>query len=86
MAKKYDMAVKTGSYEKNGETKNKWQNIGVVIEGQYGPYILLNRSFNPAGIPCDPNSDVITVSLFTPNSNAGKPKAGPVNDDEMTTF
>jgi hypothetical protein len=44
MAKKYDLAVKVGSYvDRNGQEKNKWQNIGVVLDGQYGPYILLNQ-------------------------------------------
>ena len=66
MAKKYDLAVKTGSYEKDGQTKNKWLNIGVVLEGMHGPYLLLNRHFNPAGIPCDPTKDVIPVSMFEP--------------------
>lgn len=67
MAKKYDLAVKVGSYtDRDGKEKNKWQNIGVVLDGKYGPYILLNRSFNPAGVPCDPSSDVISVSMFEP--------------------
>ncbi len=69
MAKKYDLAVKVGSYtDRDGKEKNKWQNIGVVLDGKYGDYMLLNRHFNPAGVPCDPNNDVITVSMFEPKS------------------
>jgi len=69
MAKKYDLAVKTGSYtDRDGNEKNKWQNVGVVLDGKYGPYILLNRSFSPAGVPCDLGNDVITVSMFEPKS------------------
>lgn len=69
MAKKYDLAVKVGSYvDRDGKEKNRYQNVGVVLEGQYGPYILLNRWFNPAGVPADPNKDSIIVSLFKPRS------------------
>ena len=27
----YDLAVKTGSYESNGETKGRWANVGVML-------------------------------------------------------
>jgi hypothetical protein len=65
MGVKYNLAVKTGSYvDRSGQTKNKWQNVGVMLEGKYGPYILLNKWFNPAGI--DSDGDSISVSLFEP--------------------
>jgi hypothetical protein len=67
MAKKYDLAVKVGSYvDRSGAEKSRWQNIGVVLDGKYGPYILLNRWFNPAGVPCESDKDSITVSMFSP--------------------
>ena len=73
MAKKFDLAVKVGSYtDREGKEKNKWQNIGVILDGKYGDYMLLNRHFNPAGVPCDPSNDVITVSMFDPK---GRPAA-----------
>lgn len=64
--KKYDLAVKVGSYEKNGETKNRYENIGAVFQGDNGPYLVLKRSFNPAGVPFKEGSDSIIVSCFTP--------------------
>ena len=37
MPKKYDLVVKIGTYQSNGETKNKYENIGAVIEGGERP-------------------------------------------------
>jgi hypothetical protein len=37
MAKLYDVAVKTGSYtDKSGATKGRYENIGVMMEGDNG--------------------------------------------------
>jgi len=66
MAKKYDLAVKVGTYEKDGETKNRYQNVGVVMEGERGPYILLERWFNPAGVPNPDDRSNVIVSMFEP--------------------
>lgn len=64
--KMYDLAVKVGTYTKDGETKNRYQNVGVVIDGPHGPYMLLNRYFNPAGVPGENDRDSILVSMFKP--------------------
>lgn len=74
MAKKlYDMAVKIGSYtDRDGNSKNRYQNIGVVIQGDDGPYMLLDRHFNPAGIPNPDNRSNVLVSLFKPRENNGQ--------------
>lgn len=70
MAQKlYDVVVKTGSYTNaNGEEKNRYENIGVVMQGDNGPYMMLKRTFNPAGVPdlSGRNSDTVMVSLFEP--------------------
>lgn len=67
MAKTHDLVVKVGSYvDRNGQEKNRWQNVGVVLEGKHGPYVLLNRWFNPAGVPCESDKDSIIVSMFSP--------------------
>ena len=29
---KYELAVKTGEYQKDGEKKNRYQNIGVIMD------------------------------------------------------
>ena len=60
----YDMVIATGSYTNaQGEEKKRYKNIGVVLENENGPYILLDRSFNPAGVGEGEN---VIVSLFKP--------------------
>ena len=66
MAKIFDVVVKTGTYQKGNETKNRYENIGVVMDNGDGPFMLLKRTFNPAGVPDlkGDNSDMVMVSLF----------------------
>jgi hypothetical protein len=67
MAKLYDLAVKTGSYTNDqNEEKNRYQNIGAVMESNNGKFILLYKWFNPAGIPDERGGDSIVVSMFKP--------------------
>ena len=77
MAKKYDLSVKIGEYtDASGATKGRYQNVGVVMEGQNGPYILLNRTFNPAGVPGQADRESIIISMFEPrDDNARAPAA-----------
>jgi hypothetical protein len=88
MAKLYDVAVKTGSYtDKSGATKGRYENIGVMMEGDNGPYLMLKRTFNPAGVPGNADRDNIICSLFKPSDDQGaRPAArAPLNvaDDEI---
>ena len=78
MKKLYDLTVKTGSYKNSaGEEKAQWMNIGSVMEKEEGKrFILLNRTFNPAGVPNPDNRDSVLVSMFKP-----KPKEAPAQAD-----
>jgi len=70
MSKKYDLSVKTGEYtDSSGVVKGRYQNVGVVMEGQNGPYILLNRTFNPAGVAGQADRESIIISMFEPKQN-----------------
>jgi hypothetical protein len=81
MGVKYDLAVKVGSYTNaQGEEKNRYVNIGVILEGDSGPYMLLDRTFNPAGVKGSDGRDKIIVSMFKPRQNDTAPTAG--NDDD----
>lgn len=63
----YDLAVKVGEYQdrESGKTKGKYQNIGAIIQkDDGGRFMLLDRFFNPAGIPNPENRPNIIVSLF----------------------
>lgn len=68
MAKKlYDLAVKTGEYtNQQGETKGRWQNVGAVMQNDDGKFIMLERWFNPAGVPNPDNRSNLLLSMFEP--------------------
>ncbi|SLN74860.1 hypothetical protein ROJ8625_04114 [Roseivivax jejudonensis] len=69
MARKlYDLAVKTDTYRDNqGNEKARWQNIGAVMSGDDGKqFLLLDRWFNPAGLPNPDNRSNVIVSCFEP--------------------
>lgn len=68
VTKKYDLVVATREYTDNqGNKKKAYQNIGAVMEGDNGPYLMLERWFNPAGIAGNDGRSSIIVSMFEPN-------------------
>ena len=70
MKKIKDIAAKTGSYTVNGETKGRWKNVGGLMQDDKGgQFIMLDRSFNPAGIPFKEGGDSILLSLFDPKDS-----------------
>jgi hypothetical protein len=64
MKKVADLVVKVGTYQKDGQTKNRYINVGSKMEGDKGSFFLLNRTFNPAGVPNPDNRDSIIISVF----------------------
>ena len=67
MKKVKDLAVKVA--EKN------WINIGCIMEkDDGGKFMIMNRTFNPAGVPNPENRDTLIVSMFDvkPKSDADK--------------
>ena len=84
MKKLYDLAVKTGTYEKDGETKNRYENVGSVMEkDDGGRFILLNRTFNPAGVPNPDNRSNVILSMFKNEPKKESAPPPPVSDDEV---
>lgn len=77
MGKKFDLVVKVGEYTDNqGQTKGRFKNVGVMMEGDKGPYILLDRTFNPAGVGGNEGRESIIVSLYEPKQEGGQPSSG----------
>lgn len=77
MGKKYDLVVKVGEYtDGQGQTKGRFKNVGVMMDGDKGPYILLDRTFNPAGVGGNDGRESIIVSLYEPKQEGGQPSAG----------
>ena len=66
MIKKYDIVATVGTYQKDGETKSRYKNVGVVMEKDGKPFILLDRIFNPAGLPNPQAKDTVLLSLYEP--------------------
>lgn len=69
MAKKlYDVVATVGSYtDRQGNEKRRYENVGVMMEGDKGPYLMLKRTFNLAGVPTD--RDTVLLSLFEPRDD-----------------
>ena len=44
------ITAKIDTYEKDGETKGQYIGIGVIMDGQYGEYVLLNPTIDLAGV------------------------------------
>ena len=64
-----DLAVKTGEYQKDGETKGRYENIGSLMQGDKGQFLILKRTFNPAGVPNPDDKDSVIVSCFEQQNN-----------------
>lgn len=68
--KTHDLVIKTGSYTNNqGKQKNRYENIGSMMQSDDGPFIIMKRTFNPAGVVNPENKDSLIVSFFEPNNN-----------------
>ena len=71
MKKVYDVAVKVGTYQKDGQDKARWQNVGVVLKNDEGNMMMiLERSFNPAGVPFKAGENTIILSFFDPKGSS----------------
>jgi hypothetical protein len=62
--KTHDLAVKVGEYEKNGETKGRYENVGQILSDGDNKLLLLKRTFNPAGVPNPDDKDSVILSVF----------------------
>lgn len=80
-----DLVVKTGSYTDNqGKEKGRWQNVGSLMRSDDGgEFIILNRCFNPAGVPNPDNKDSVLLSCFKMGNSQNQPPAQqhPEQDD-----
>ncbi len=62
--KRFDLVIKTGSYtNQQNEEKGRYKNVGVVMEGDNGMFLLLDRTFNPAG---HGEGESCLISMFEP--------------------
>lgn len=61
-----ELVVKTGSYrDRDGNEKPRWKNVGSLMESEDGKkFILLDTTFNPAGVPNPDGRDNVLISIF----------------------
>lgn len=72
--KKNDLAVRILSYiDKDGNKRGQYENVGLIMEGDDGDFILLKRTFNPAGVPNPENRDSVLISIFKPDDKKPSP-------------
>ena len=93
--KTHDLVVKTGSYTDNqGNQKNRYENVGALMMGENGPFLMLKRTFNPAGVLGDRDTVLISAFETKPRDNQQggydqspsghqAPASGGVDDDEI---
>jgi hypothetical protein len=75
-----DLAVKVGEYESQGEKKSRWHNVGALMDdGNGGQYLMLDRFFNPAGVPNPEGRASLLISMFDPKDQRTetRPQATP---------
>ena len=71
--KTHDLAVIVREYQdRDGQTKKQYQNVGALMEGDNGPYVILERWFNPAGIANPQDRSNLIVSCFEPRPRDGQ--------------
>lgn len=67
--KTHDIVAKVGEYtDRQGNTKARYENVGALMQGDKGPFIMLKRTFNPAGIPHDGRDNAL-LSCFEPRQD-----------------
>lgn len=97
--KRYDLAINLGEYTNaQGETKNRYHNIGVIMEGDKGPYLLLNALYVSSqlnGLVNKERRESLIVSMFEPKGEgeqrrapqktapAATAAAAPFDDDDI---
>lgn len=75
-----DLMIKVGTYQKDGETKNKWLRLGVLRKNENGHYMLLDPTVNLAGCLLQQNAmsdqarSSVMVSVFT-DQGSQKPQS-----------
>lgn len=73
-----ELSVKTGEYidPTTGQTKGRFENVGAVLRGDDGnEFLMLSRTFNPAGVPNPKGSDSVLIGMLDPRPRDGQQKS-----------
>ena len=63
-----NLSVANGTYEKDGQTKTRWVNIGKIMSKDGKEFMLLDPTINLAGFPRDQGRDMVMVGIFEENN------------------
>lgn len=75
-SKTHDVTTKVGEFQQNGETKARWKNVGSLIKTDKGSMVLLlDRTFNPAGVPGEGNSESVMLQFFKVDNDRQQQKS-----------
>ena len=77
MAIIYEVTVRSGTYQKDGQEKVRYQRIGSVIETKKGPMLKLDH------VPLVDGGWEGWAYLFTPKENATAPKHQSTSFDDV---
>ena len=67
--KTHDIVAKVGEYtDRQGNTKARYENVGALMQGDNGPFIMMKRTFNLAGLPQDGRDNAL-LSCFEPRDD-----------------
>lgn len=86
MSKKIkNLCVATSKYtNREGNEKTNWLNIGAIIQkDDGGKFMIMNRTFNPAGVPNPDNKDIFIVSMFDVDKKDGAQESEPDATDKV---
>lgn len=76
--------VAAGKYTaKDGTEKTRWVAIGVMMQGNNGPYLLLEPHINLAAFK-EAGKDRIMVSVFEPKDHASRTADGAIQSKMPT--
>lgn len=75
-----DLVVKMGTYtdRNSGQEKSRWETIGAIMQSDedQSMFVMLKRTFNPAGVPNQDSRESILVSAFDPQPRDGSEQRG----------
>lgn len=85
--KTHTLSIKTGEYEHEGKTKNKYLYVGVVMKNVDGSsFLLLDKTFNPAGIVDDRENVLITMIPVPVKKDSLNNQSDATTDSEPLSF
>jgi len=86
------ITAKVEEYQKDGEIKGKYVELGVILENQNGEFILLDPTINLAGVLAKQNAmefakggqmrDNVMCSIFDNNQQQGNQNKGGFNQQQ----